>query len=227
MNIRRLAFGATVVAVLVVVVIVSASHGATAVRPPKFARSVDIGLISGTVIVTPSTGRSFRLGLQDRNVPVGSELDTTYGKVDLRSAVPPAYGSAAPSRTKVQDAQFSGALFKIRQRRSQGGLAELVLVTTRKLARLCTAGTAAVAASRRLSSRVLQTLRAHDTGGRFRTRGRFSAATVRGTVWYTSERCDGTYTIVHHGSVYVYDYYSRKTTIVYAGQSYLAKVPPG
>ena len=40
--------------------------------PPRFARSVDIGLVSGTVIVTPPGGHSFKLGNQDRNIPVGS-----------------------------------------------------------------------------------------------------------------------------------------------------------
>ena len=75
----------------------------------------------------------------------------------------------------------------------------------------------------RLSSPILQTLRARDNGGRFRTRGRYSAATVRGTIWDTSELCDGTLTVVHRGTVEVRDFAQRKTVSVRAGHSYFAQ----
>ena len=42
--------------------------------------------------------------------------------------------------------------------------------------------------------------------GRFRTKGRYSAATVRGTHWLTDDRCDGTLTYVKRGTVSVLDY---------------------
>ena len=35
--------------------------------------------------------------------------------------------------------------------------------------------------------------------GSFRTKGRYSSATVRGTLWYHADRCDGTYTQVNEG----------------------------
>jgi len=44
-----------------------------------------------------------------------------------------------------------------------------------------------------------------DGKGRFRTRGRWSAATVRGTRWLTEDRCDGTLTRVQRGEVEVED----------------------
>jgi hypothetical protein len=61
------------------------------------------------VIVKPVTGNSFQLGAQDRNAPVGSEIDTSHGEVDLRSASGPGNASAATHATTVQDAKFSGA----------------------------------------------------------------------------------------------------------------------
>ena len=76
-----------------------------------------------------------------------------------------------------------------------------------------------------LSHSVLQTLKAHDNHGRFRTRGRYAAATVRGTSWDMTDRCDGTLTTVRQGTVAVYDFISRKTVSVHAGQRYLAKAP--
>jgi hypothetical protein len=48
---------------------------------------------------------------------------------------------------------------------------------------------------------------------------------VRGTKWTTSDRCDGTLTKVTRGSVSVRDNRLRKTIIVKAGKSYLAKAP--
>jgi hypothetical protein len=74
-------------------------------------------------------------------------------------------------------------------------------------------------------SRVLQLLRA-SARGRFSTRGRYSAATVRGTVWTVSDRCDGTLTHDITDSVSVTDFARHKTVVLHAGQSYLAKAPP-
>ena len=59
--------------------------------------------------------------------------------------------------------------------------------------------------------------------GSFRTRGRYAAATVRGTHWLTSDRCDGTLTRVTRGVVEVTDLPKHKTVTVRAGGSYLAK----
>jgi hypothetical protein len=72
------------------------------------------------------------------------------------------------------------------------------------------------------SSKTLQLLRASATG-KFRTRGKYSAATVRGTRWTTADRCDGTLTRDITDSVAVTDFVRHKTIILHAGQSYLAK----
>jgi hypothetical protein len=62
-----------------------------------------------------------------------------------------------------------------------------------------------------------------DNGGRFRTHGRHSHATVRGTRWVTVDRCDGTLTRVTEGAVSVRDRVRRRTVLVRSGHSYLAK----
>jgi hypothetical protein len=59
--------------------------------------------------------------------------------------------------------------------------------------------------------------------GRFRTRGRYSAATVRGTTWTVADRCDGTLTSVTSGVVVVRDLRKRRNVIVRAHRSYLAR----
>ena len=59
--------------------------------------------------------------------------------------------------------------------------------------------------------------------GRFRTRGRYSSGTVRGTNWLTEDFCDGTKTRVVAGVVQVYDLVKKKWVTLKPGQSYFAK----
>jgi uncharacterized repeat protein (TIGR01451 family) len=63
--------------------------------------------------------------------------------------------------------------------------------------------------------------------GNFTTKGRFSAATVRGTVWLVQDRCDGTLTQVVQGVVDVLDTTKNTTVSVAAGKSYVALAPNG
>jgi hypothetical protein len=46
---------------------------------------------------------------------------------------------------------------------------------------------------------------------------------VRGTIWLTQDRCDGTLTTVKRGTVSVRDLKRRRTVSVKAGHSYLAR----
>jgi hypothetical protein len=92
------------------------------------------------------------------------------------------------------------------------------------------AGTAAAAASRRgataggrTKAAVIRRLWASDRHGRFRTHGLNSVATVRGTVWSTTDRCDGTLTRVGQGQVSVRDRRRGRSVLVPAGRSYLAR----
>jgi ferric-dicitrate binding protein FerR (iron transport regulator) len=59
--------------------------------------------------------------------------------------------------------------------------------------------------------------------GRFRTRGRNSSATVRGTKWSMLDTCAGTLTTVQRGSVLVRDFRLKKNKVVKAGHKYLAR----
>jgi hypothetical protein len=59
--------------------------------------------------------------------------------------------------------------------------------------------------------------------GKFRTKGRFAAATVRGTWWLTADFCAHTLVNVRQGSVTVRDLVQRKNIIVRRSETYLAK----
>ena len=83
---------------------------------------------------------------------------------------------------------------------------------------------AADASTAAVSSKVVQLLHA-SANGKFKTTGKYSAATVRGTKWTIADRCDGTRVHDITDSVAVTDFVHHKTIILHAGQSYLALAP--
>ena len=58
--------------------------------------------------------------------------------------------------------------------------------------------------------------------GSFRTKGRYSSATVRSAHWSTDDRCDGTITYVKRGTASVRDFPGHRTVTVRQGHRYLA-----
>jgi hypothetical protein len=186
-----------------------------AVPSPVLGRTVNVEPVRGTVLVRLRGGRFAPLG-DAQQIPAGSLLDTRRGTVRLTSA--------RDRRGDTQSGDFTGGIFQVAQsgRRADKGLTELRLKGSsfascgNRRAR----GSAAEAAG--LARRTVRRLRSNATG-RFRTRGRNSAATVRGTVWETIDRCDGTLTRVRRGRVSVRDFRRGKTVVVRAGKSYLAR----
>ncbi len=169
-------------------------------------------------------GQGFVPLTEERPLPPGAQVDLRFGMVRLLAAA-----ARVQHIGKLQSGEFAGGLFRLTQARTgiQKGLTTLQLlddVPGAPASSTCTAHGAAdgPAARPAISHRVLQTLRSR-VHGRFRTRGRYSAGTVRGTIWDTIDRCDGTLTIVHRGTVDVSDFRLRKTIPVHAGQTYLAR----
>jgi hypothetical protein len=62
--------------------------------------------------------------------------------------------------------------------------------------------------------------------GKFTTKGKYAAATVRGTIWEVADFKDGTLCLVKRGLVVVQDFVTHKTKLVKAGQSYFAASKP-
>jgi hypothetical protein len=142
------------------------------------------------------------------DIPVGSLVDTRAGTVQLTSAVAPGV---------TQTGEFRGALFEIRQ--SAGGMTDIVLRGSELSS--CASRTTARSAARRRPP--VRRLWGSDKNGKFRTHGRHSVATVRGTKWVTTETCAGTRTTVTEGAVSVRDKHRRTSVLVRAGHSYLAR----
>src|SRR4029079_9771361 len=86
----------------------------------------------------------------------------------------------------------------------------------------CKQGKGASAFASRMYTRAIRKLRGKAKGN-FRTRGKHSAATVRGTKWTVTDRCDGTLTTVKRGRVAVRDFRLKQTIVLTRGKSYLAR----
>ncbi len=91
---------------------------------------------------------------------------------------------------------------------------------------LAAAAAAKTKAKKKRSKRKVRRLWGHGSGD-FRTAGRRSSATVRGTWWLVEDRCDGTLTRVKTGRVDVRDFRLKKTIKLRSSKRsfYLAKAP--
>jgi CSLREA domain-containing protein len=173
--------------------------------PPVVGRQVNAEVKSGTVkIRLPGTNRFIELDA-GQQIPVGTTVDAKRGRITLTSA--------ADNRGGTQTADFYDGIFRISQTRGARPITELRLVEQLT----CPRGRKAQAAATRKR-------RLWGNGrGRFRTRGQYSAATVRGTIWLTEDRCGSTVTRVRQGRVQVRDFVARKIVVVRAPRSYTAR----
>ena len=184
---------------------------AASVPPPVLGESVNVAVRTGAVTVR-LPGSTEYVPLADvAALPLGALIDTREGSITLRSALP---------NGKIQAAIFHGGLFEVRQPHGAGGVTELVL---RGALTGCPKSAARAAATSKKKRKPPRRLWGRDSKGNFRTRGGNSVATVRGTAWYVEDRCDGTLTRVSKGSVSVRELHRKRTVIVNAGQSYLAR----
>ena len=202
---------------------VGPSAGAT---KPTLGKTAAAAPVKGTVRVKLPAGTTARraksLGLKGAAtgfvkltsatlVPVGSTFDTTRGTVKLATA----RGGTKPD----QSGRFNGSQFVFQQGRSNP-------LTTLSMAggglkgcstRVPSGGAPRVVAARRSRSLF------GNAKGRFRTRGRNSSATVRGTKWLTKDTCAGTLTVVRQGTVVVRDFTKRRTVVIKKGHRYFAR----
>jgi hypothetical protein len=203
---------------------------APAPPPPTIGKTENF-TPSGTVFVLLN-GKFVKL-TQTLQLPSGTVVDAINGSVTLVAA---SGGGGQASDAKAKKGKkpkpysgtFGGAVFRVTQAKSgpDTGLTTLSIVEGAFAGApsyaSCTAKRAADHAHAALSSRILQTLRSRSSG-RFRTRGRYAAGTVRGTQWTTTDRCDGTLIAVQVHAVQVTDFVKHKMVVVRAGHSYLAR----
>ena len=168
-------------------------------------KSVVIQPLGGKTLVKLPGSSKFEPVDVTRGIPNGSTVDTRKSKIRL-FAIPKA-GKPAES------ALFYQGIFKLKL---AGGVTELRLVE--QLTKCPKAGKAGASAKRKPKTRKLW----GDGSGSFRTRGQYSAATVRGTKWLVQDSCGKTLTRVAKGVVEVQDFVKRKKILVRAPKRYTA-----
>ena len=182
-------------------------HGSFIVVGSPYGGDNFTGSATGEVTVN---GRPYRAG----PIPYNSTIDVTRGTLQLTAT---GVGTVVVTGDQGLLARFvlKKASTRVGDRRRT--VAELAL-TGGSFAD-CPAPARAGAAQ---ADKAIRSLWAKGKG-RFRTKGRFSTATVKGTRWNTTDRCDGTLTTVTEGSVSVKDVSRRQPVVVRAGRSYLAR----
>jgi hypothetical protein len=200
--------------------------------PPVPGKSVVVKVVSGQVFIKYPPGYTARATTPLKgfapftgaaNIPVGSQLDTKKGRVKLTSA-------ADTKGKKTQTSDFYNGIFAVKQALPKKKSTKAVALTTDLLLKgqlprsQCAPlkGAAVAAAKKKGPKSVLGKLWGNGKG-KFRTTGKYSSATVRGTIWLTQDECDGTLTKVLRGTVTVRDLRRKKTVRVKAGHSYLAR----
>ena len=204
--------------------------------PPIPGKTFDARVVSGDVFIKYPAGTGPRavkplkgfVPLKGAaNVPMGAQLDTRRGRVAVTSA-------ADTGGVKTQTSDFYDGIFAVKQavpktkpKKPVVLITDLVLKgepSRSECAPLkgASAATVAAAKKKRGAKSVLGKLWGNGKG-KFRTTGKYSSATVRGTIWLTQDRCDGTLTTVKRGIVAVRDFKRKKTVSVKAGHSYLAR----
>jgi hypothetical protein len=181
--------------------------GAGPLPKPKPGLAVNLKRQAGTTLVKLPGQPTFRRLVGGAQVPVGSIVDVTRG----RSALTSSGGTS----------EFSRGVFLVREPKTNPGLRVTELALRGGNFAACAKSTKRRAASLAEPKPIRQLL--GNGRGHFRTSGRFASATVRGTVWLLQDRCDGTLIRVLRGAVAVQHVRGRKTTIVTAGHSYLAR----
>ena len=182
------------------------------IEQPQPGVIVGAKVVGGRVLVKEPASSTFTELRGQTEIPVGSRVDTTRGTIILTSGL---------GGGRTNSSRFFSGLFTIFQKKSRNAVMTLRLEGGNF--RGC--GRRSVSAlGTDASKRPVRKLWG-DGKGRFRTKGRYSSATVRGTKWLVIDRCDGTVTRVLRGVVRVLDFRKRKTVDVRAGRTYLAKAP--
>lgn len=162
------------------------------------------GTSTGTVLVN---GQPFTGGV----IRYGASVDVTKGSLDMETEV---------GKLTVTGGAGLTSKFKLVRASTRSGGKNVPVVELRLVG-----GNFAPCAQRALAAVKKKPIRRlwGNGKGRFRSKGRHSSASVKGTRWLTEDRCDGTLTVVREGVVAVRDLVRKKTITVRAGRSYLAK----
>jgi DNA-binding beta-propeller fold protein YncE len=176
---------------------------------PEYGKTVNVSVVSGKVLVKlPGSSKYIELA-GEMQIPLGAILDTSNGRVRLTAAKGPSGGE--------QTADFFDGLFRVLQTTHGKPITVMKLIASLHCGKGGKGHRPAASLSRR-----------HGHGlwgsgkGNFRSEGRHGSATVRGTIWWAQDGCDGTKFKVKRGVVTITDFTNHKTLKLHKGETYLA-----
>ena len=174
---------------------------------PVLGQAVVIEPVSGRTTYTTPGASAPTLLLHPTVVPVGTVVDARAGNVRVTAASDASGGT--------QSGSFHDGVFKIDQQPTEP-LVELALRGGRfpHCDRGCTS------ARRRATVRRLW----GTATGRFRVRGHYAAAAIRGTTWLVEDQPGATVVKVRRGSASVRDFVNDRDVVVNEGETYVARV---
>jgi len=184
--------------------------------PPKLGVTGNVAPVSGTVLLRLHGSASFVALSSLRQIPFGSVIDVTHGRVSVTTAAP--HGG-------TQTGEFFEGEFVLTQGRNGLVVAALtggdfsVCPTARERAHKARASAAHVS-----GKHVVRKLWANAHGS-FSTKGNYAAGAVAGTEWLTEDLCDGTVIRVTRDKVAVTNLVNHHHAMVKVGHRYLAKAP--
>jgi hypothetical protein len=163
---------------------------------PILGKTAVITHVTGHVFFKPPGSSQFIELLPGQSIPFGSTINANHGHVTLMTA---------RHDGGTQSAEFFDGTFVLTQETltdaTQGTRARALAHSARKKRRLWGKGK-----------------------GRFRTKGTYGSASVRGTQWLTEDETGGTRFTVTEGVISVSNFVLKKTVIVRAPNSYFAAV---
>jgi uncharacterized repeat protein (TIGR01451 family) len=217
---------------------------------PVQGRSIAAQLVRGVLKLRRPGQRKFTEFTGADAIPVGSIVDASRGTVRLTSATDANggtqtadfYGGVFRLDQRRDQAltrlRLVGESFKSCRRTASGGgsAARAAGVAPARAAGLARAAAFARDSGKggrdRTSSAAKKSAKKeperHLWGsgkGKYRTEGRYGSASVRGTVWFTQDRCNGTRVHVRRGVVAVRDFARKRTRLVRAGRTVIVRPP--
>ena len=192
------------------------SSQVTAPPVPQLGLTGNLAPVSGTVLVKLPGSDVFVVVTGLREVPFGTIIDATHGRVTITTVGP---------HGKLQAMTFYSGEFEL----SQGSNGRVVAALRGGNFRVCKdargrSDLARVSSSQASHKHVVRKLWA-DGHGSYSTKGNYAAGAVVGTRWLTEDLCEGTLIRVATDAVEVTNLLTHHRYKVTAGHHYLAKAP--
>jgi hypothetical protein len=179
--------------------------------PPIPNQTVNVQAVEGTVLVKLPGADHFTPLQGASQIPVGSQLDTRNGTVQIVSASDFSGG--------IRTGEFYDGVFTVTQKDKGGSLITHLQLVPKIGCGTPKSGPGAQASGKKKGNGMWGS----EKGGGHSTGGKKGSGSARGTIWFVGDRCNGTTLAkVKEGKVRFRDFERKKTVTLKAGDKYVA-----